>query len=238
MLRNQPSYRSGVSQPLCRQALAPVAVASIPKVSAIPVYTGSHAAFKFSIKRELERERQERVEECNRAMLGLMRQFNWLLNYQHQFLKPHRTNEARHLFLLPSQPLEFKAWTVNVPALAFLLQTDATELPFMLGLEDQRFHGAIAAINARSVVHQEFQRTLATSSLDATKEQPLNAIEHAVGQRMTVTLAHATDQIYELVDAVILSMAATGRNAKNVLNSIYPDAKIIGFSPPESVCKQ
>lgn len=196
-------------------------------------FGGAWAAFGYTRRGEAERSRAQQIEQCNKAMLVLMRQYNWLLNYRRQFLDPLRGDKGRHLSMPPSDHLDFRHWTVDVPSLAFLIQTAATEMPFMLGLVEEKFHGVTALINARSTEHREFQLALAASPLDKNSPQPLSALHDAIGQRLSVTLQRATDQLYELVDDAISSLEAAGKHA-NVFRVLYPGATIIGFAPPLS----
>lgn len=197
-------------------------------------YWGARAAFDFNRKHEADRTEAQQIEECNRALLVLSRQYNLLLNYQQQILDEPRSDPGRHFFLPPSEPMDYKQWMVNVPALSFLMQTDAAELPFMFAVQDDHFHSSIAAINARTVAHQEFQRALAASSLPTDQELPLEVFENAVGQRITVTLKEVTDQVYALVDTAISALEIAGRDARNVLRTLYPGAKLLRFGPPSS----
>lgn len=204
----------------------------LPAVATLlAAWQGAKLAFNYNIKQERQRIRDLRIEECNRAMLVLSRQYNWLLNYRRQFLDPLREDKGRHLSLPPSDPLDFKHWTVNVPDLAFLLQTPAAEMPFILGLLESKFHGVTALINARSIEHREFQRTLASIPPDQAP-QSLQDVQAAVGERLYITLERATDQLYALAEDAISSLEATGLNARNVFRTLYPGAAIMGFAPP------
>ena len=85
---------------------------------------------------------------------------------------------------------------MNVPDLAFLLQTAAADMPFKLGLVDDEFHRVMALINVRSQEHREFQRSLTASYLDTKAPNSLQAIRAAIGERLYITLESATDQLY------------------------------------------
>jgi hypothetical protein len=194
-------------------------------------YWGARAAFDFNRRQEAGRTRVQQVEECNRAMLILARQYNHLLVCRDQLLNPVRAHPARHLLMRPSKEPDYSSWTVNAPALSFLLQTLAEELPFMLAMVDQRFHSAVAAISARSLVHEEFQRTYEQSG-NANVRSTLEEVEAAIGERLAKTLKSATDQVYDLVDGAIKDHEAAGKDARRVLNTLFPGAKIMGFAAP------
>lgn len=193
-------------------------------------YWGARAAFTFNLRQEIVRERRHQVEECNRAMLVLMRQYNQLANYREQFLDPVRSDQGRHLRMPPSRHPDYSAWTVNVPALSFLVQTEATELRLMLALADQHFHGATAAMTMRSELHFEFQRRMEHME-DDKRALTLAEVHEAIGDRLATTLLQATDQLYELVDGAIQNHEKVGRDARLVLQTLYRGSKIIGFGP-------
>lgn len=196
-------------------------------------YCGARAAFAFNREHEEGRERRQQIEECNRALLVLVRQYNQLINFREQFLDPMRDHPARHILIPPSDHPDYSTWTVNVPALAFLMQTDAAELPFMLALADQRFHSAIAAMRTRSKLHHDFQEALAKSA-QGDEEWPLAQIHEAIGQRLTVLLTQATDALVLIVDEALLSHERIGKDAKPVLRTLYKGARIISFGPDPS----
>lgn len=58
------------------------------------------------------------------------------------------------------------------------------------------------------------------------------SLHNAIGERLTVTLQRATDQLFELVETAILSLQANGKSARDVLKTLYPGSVILGFAPP------
>ncbi len=198
-------------------------------------YGGARAAFHFDKKREDEKTREARIEACNRAMLNLTRQFNWLINYRDQFLEPFRQNPGRHLMMLPSNELKFSSWEIDIAPLAFLANTAASEIPFMVAVLQGRFFAVIDAVNARSPVHREFQEKLGSSEVGMHVELPLEAFETAVGDRLALTLRNATEQIYDLVDTAISEMSSAGQSYRDVLKTLFPAATIYGFTLPKDI---
>lgn len=205
-----------------------IAIAASATLAA--AYFGARAAFAFNLKHETDRERRRQVEECNRALFILLRQYNQLINFRAQFLDPVRTDPARHLLMPPSNHADYSGWSVNVPALAFLLQTEATELPFMLALADQRFHGAVTSMDLRSELHNKFQGALEKSN-QGTAKWPLNRIHEVIGERLSSSLVQATDQLFELVDGAIANHEMVSKDATAVLRTLYKGSRFVGYTP-------
>jgi hypothetical protein len=208
-------------------------VATIAGATLVAAWTGARLAFKYNFDRETERQTDERVEACNRAMMVLMQQYNHLLNYRAQLMDPVRSNEARHFLLPPSNPVGMELLHFDAASLAFLIETIAEELPFMFSLADRKFHSALGAISDRSEHHREFQLALARDQQPLNVTGELSELESKVGERLTIVMKKATDQVYDLVDAALKSLESAGRDGPAVLRSLFQRRKIIGFAPPQ-----
>ena len=196
-------------------------------------YAGARYAFKFSQNHQADILRAAQIEECNRAMHVLARQFNFLLVYRKQNLEAYKTHPGRHFVVSASPELGLPHSTINTPALAFLLATDARELPMMMAIADERFQSTLQLINLRSRLHiEQYQPAMEVASKEHGEAIPGNVVEAAVGPRITISLRRLTDEVYESVDSAISSLGAGGKSMQAVLKTVYPDAKIIGFTFP------
>lgn len=200
-------------------------------------YAGARYAFIASGKREDAKLRDAQVEACNQAMLTLSRQFNRLLNVRAQILDPHRDSPARHFLIHPSDE-HVPDWHINAPSLAFLVATEAHDVPFMLALMSDKFHNAMRALLARSKCHAEFQLAL-ESSLKSTprsssEEMNLDEVERRVGACVTTFLTQTTNQAFDLVDDALVAFEKAGRDVPQVLRTLYPQRRIFGFTGPIS----
>lgn len=200
-------------------------------------YAGARFAFKFNREQQATALRDSRIEECNRAMLNLFRQFNALASYRKQRLEPHRESGGRHLMVQASPPQDAVPLTVDVAALAFLLSGDAHELPMEIAQLDERYRTCVQLINARSAIHhEEYQPALEEAMKQHGATDRLNGklVEALVGPRIVESLRSATDDLYEIVDSAISAFIDAGLTHPARIKQVFPGAKIIGFAPKDS----
>ncbi|RZL87269.1 MAG: hypothetical protein EOP82_26865 [Variovorax sp.] len=199
-------------------------------------YIGARFAFRFNTQQQANSLRDSRVEECNRAMLNLFRQFNTLASYRKQWLEAHRTSPGRHLNVQANSPQDAAPHAVNVAALAFLLSTDAHAVPGELALLDDGYRNCIQLINTRSAMHrEEYQPALeaAVKHYGATTRIHGELVEEWVGPRIVASLRQATDDLYEIVDSTIDAFIKAGVDVTPRLKQVFPGARIISFVPLE-----
>lgn len=198
-------------------------------------YAGARYAFINSGERENAKQRDAQVEACNQAMLTLSRQFNRMLNVRAQVLDPLRDDPARHFLVHPSDEY-VPDWHVNAPSLAFLAATEAHDVPFMVALLSDKFHGAMRALQARSKCHAEFQLALELSLKSAPRssaeEMNLDEVEKRVGERISAFLRQTTNQAFDLLDDALAAYEKAGRDVPQVLRTLYPQKKVLGFAGP------
>ena len=194
-------------------------------------FAGAWAAFALQREHEGKKIKAAQVEECNRALLILTQQANFVLTYCEQILEPYRDNPARHLLMPPTGQLDYSHLVTNAASLAFLLQTEAEEVPQMIALANDRFHRFVAAINDRARVHHEFQAAIEASPIDMEAGAPVAEIELAIGLRLTRLLKTGTDGVFMLAGDTRESHVALGRDIAPVLRTVFPSDKIVSFKP-------
>jgi hypothetical protein len=110
----------------------------------------------------LDLEREERastareVELCNRALLILGWQFEYLLALREQYLDPFRGSKARHLEMTWSLERDIgRRFELDSASLAFLVAHGALQVPFNLSVLDERFRSAVAIVNVTCSVSSD-----------------------------------------------------------------------------------
>lgn len=197
----------------------------------VAAFAGAWAAFALQRRHEARKAKAAQVEECNRALLILTQQANFVLVYWKQVLEPFREHPARHLLMPPTGQLDYSHLVANAASLAFLLQTEASDIPQMIALANDRFHRLVAAINDRARAHHEFQAAIEASRVDMEAGAPVAVIEGAIGQRLTMLLRTGTDGVFMLADDTRESLAALGRDIAPVLRTVFSGEKIVSFRP-------
>jgi hypothetical protein len=137
-------------------------------------FAGAAAAFALNAKHEAGRKRSSEIETCNQAMLVLIRQFNYLLNYKAKMLDPIRHQPLPQHRLRPQPPVEMERWHVDAEKLAFLLSNPAgAQVPLGFAMQDDRFHLAVMAINLHARFHLDVLQPAIERLYDEAKTDEL-----------------------------------------------------------------
>jgi hypothetical protein len=197
-------------------------------------FAGAYFAFKWNRDREDEKMLDSRVEACNKAIFVLSQQLRVLRNFQTQYVEPHRSSKYRHFEMLPIIPLDTTGLHLDPGSLAFLLETEARDIPGLVAVENARFHSAVSAIAERSEMHRrEFQPALS----DLAKRGELGPgrsdedVDKLLGARISRGLKVVTDQVIDAVDEAIISLSSAGSTVPPLLKHVLgvPD-RLIKFS--------
>jgi hypothetical protein len=193
-----------------------------------------HRQHKLEVERLEEQRIQGQVDAINGAMLTLYSQLNMLVVFRAQILEAERGNPARHFALSATEAFEFAHWIIDWKALSFLVPSSAQAALLDAILAHNAFHSATQSANERSRLHRiELQPRLEASGLDFDAGVTGEAVERAVGQRLTHTMRVMTDDLYEQVDLAIRHLTKAGDSAAKALRDVYRGHRILGFAPPK-----
>jgi hypothetical protein len=198
-------------------------------------FAGAFFAFKFNLRKEAAALRTSRIEECNRAMLGLLREYNILESYRKHILEPERSKPGRHLSMRASANHDPAIADLKPASLAFLLATEARDLPAEISVLDEKFRSCADAINARSRLHFEQYQPKLEEIMTAKGGGTFidgHTVDAGIGARLTQTLKALTDDIYTSVDGAIKDLLAAGTAMPKQMKAAFPGAKIISFKGP------
>lgn len=197
----------------------------------LAAFIGASYAFRLQSKKEERGERRKNIIAGNIAVFNILRMLNTLLSYKTQVIDPVRGKKTAFIEMQPTLHLLEPDVELDLASLAFLLESDDPNILGEISVEYSRFQKALDAINQRSHLHmQQVQPILEKRGFVEGADYTFKQIEHALGNRLYITLGQATEQVINHVDSTIISLQETGAKVTGVLKTLYPEEKVMGVA--------
>lgn len=210
--------------PLLEQALVP------GLVTLAAAFFGAKYAFDLQAAKALRETESAQIAAGNKAIFALVRKYNQLLNFKHQFLERFRDDPTAFLQMPPLLELMKDDILVDFDSLSYLLETDQRNLLGELSVGVEKHQSAIGAINARSRLHiTEAQPALEKAEIVEGGKYTFQQMETALGQRLHTTLRQATDQVFEHTTGTLLFLENVTRKLTAALREQFPGRSIIAM---------
>ncbi len=199
----------------------------------LAAFYGAKYAFQFQKEKEIEDTAKRNLVNVNAAIFTLSRMANQLFIYQRDVIAPARESPVRLLELRPTLEIEKELIELDIQSIYFILETEDRNLLSEVIIEEERYRVTIDAINTRSRLHlQEVQPLLEQAGFVSGNFYDPVEIEGYLGSRLYSTLQQYTDQLVIHVDSTLISTKDVANRLKNAIKILYPNEKVITFTPP------
>lgn len=196
----------------------------------VAAFYGAKYAFQFQKDKENEDIKKRNIVNGNSVIFNMMRMTTNLRNFQRQIIDPARNLPVRFIQMRSTLHLIDEDIKLNIESVYFLLEADERNILGELVTEEARYRAALNAVNERSRLHrEEIQPSLERAGIIEGGDYSLAQIENALGNRLYITIQHATDEAINHVDSTIVSLKQIADKLRASLKKIYPDEIIIGF---------
>lgn len=167
-------------------------------VAGFSAFGGAFAAFLLERRRDREKQIDERYLEARFAHLLILEQYQELMVLEQHSLEPYRGREDAWRMLPPSIAGSIAA-SLNVEALAFMLEGSDPDLLNRLIVGQQRYNTVRKVVELRQQAHSDMQSRVA--SLIAQGDEGANseaAMNRAVGLDVVGSLKSLTSALFEV----------------------------------------
>lgn len=204
-------------------------------VTLLAAYYGAHYAFKFQSGKEEADLIRRNIVSINSSIFTLTRMANKLFIYQRDIINPVRSSPLFFLEMSPTIDMEKELIKLEIDSLYFLLETDHRNLLGEIMIEEERYRGAIEAINMRSKKHiRDVQPLLENAGVVPSEAHTLKEIERILGIRLFTTIKQSSEQVITHVDRTLISLKQVTDRLRDNIKKQYPETAIISFTLPKT----
>lgn len=169
-------------------------------LNVVAAFSGAWFAFRLQEEKDSSSKESDEIDAIRRTQLALITQANKLQNVSRDILESVRDDSGRWLTMRPNQDIDPGHLRVEVQRLHFLLQDDA-DLLLKIHVTEEAYISVVDALNARSRMHiHEIQPVLERILAIPNAPRDPAGLEVHLGDRLVVTMKHATDSCYSSYD--------------------------------------
>ncbi len=206
-----------------------------PIATLLAAFSGTWFAYRLQDRAKAREEKASNISAANRALFTIFQQINSLKVFQLDIIDPVRKHPLKFIAMRPVLNEKYEDIQFDFHSLEFLLNTKHKQILLDLFVEQQRFHGAINAINYRSELHFEaqpaFERIGIKEDVDYPPETLIKALKEALGPRLYKSLQSVTDQVVYQVDPTVGSLEEIKEKMIKAVKELYPEGDFLNFKP-------
>lgn len=173
-------------------------------------FVGAYIAFRLEYRSRISEQRRTRATEGNLALLTLFQMFNELRQFQKEVIATAPEPRGRWMRMKVTFPQSPAMLKFDAKQLAFLLESENTNLLPEVLLEERRFQLAIEMINRRShLMLEKIHPILAKAGLQHGEAVEDSQIRHLIGPALAAEADQLTEGIVQNVNEDVQSLKKT-----------------------------
>jgi hypothetical protein len=196
--------------------------------AAFGAFFGSGLAFLLEERRRRRLETDRRYSRLLEAQLALGMQLEKLLNIQHGYLDPHRTEPDRHMRLEPLH-MSMTDLRVDFSALVFIAEVDGLGILQTVYLAEQAYITATTALaeSNSKIDKRPSDGAITSGPVDLEASAAIAVFDSAAA----ADLKEFIDDLYRSVDEAIDSVREAIKELTSATRRLYPKRKAHHFDP-------
>ncbi|MBB6189314.1 hypothetical protein [Rhodanobacter sp. MP7CTX1] len=200
----------------------------------LSTFVGAFLVFRLQEGKDRKKERDQQINEVNRALLTLATQYNHLSNYERNLLSLYTSRVARLIGLSAiGLGTRFDA-RIETEKLMFLTYSGQAKLLGELSVEQERFDSCREVVAARcQLLLGEVHHLIEKAGINGQPRSE-EILRKALGERVFGSLDSASEQVYYHVPATVKSLLEASKRLHALAEIMFPEATFIAVIPPKA----
>src|SRR5690606_743897 len=194
----------------------------------VAAFAGAFFAYKFNADREKQRKDEVDLASANRAIITLVRVYNYRAGFNKQFLKPYSGNPVAYVAIQPSLGNSDPNWKLDYDSISFLISEKKSEILTELTEFEELFTIFTETVKARNHIHLNIvQPAMEAAGIVNGSSVALDDIDRILGDRISTIMKGLTCELIDITQRGEEQSDNLIQKLQEIIVGIFPGKNVI-----------